>query len=115
MYGLSADTKLNFLLNKELEQVAVGKYDVQLHFYGAVEISIRGNATFKGFLYNDSWPAMGKAIIDLLGSFITKVIIPGTGDLELIFSNGENLIIHDSDEHYECYDISGGPEGLISV
>ena len=48
MYGLSEDEDLSFLIDRELGQVCVGKFQVNLNFDNQTSISIECEFSFRG-------------------------------------------------------------------
>ncbi|MBO9540450.1 hypothetical protein J7643_07655 [bacterium] len=120
MYGLNDSIDLDFLLHKELSQVCIGQFNLQLRFNENVCVSIES-----GFNYLPSPEVIyelsaeeyisSSMVSVLLGHAISKVEKSGKGNLELTFSNGAKLQIFDDNEYYECYTISGSPDGIIVV
>jgi hypothetical protein len=112
MYGLRKDIDLNFLNGRQVEQVAIGVYQIQFGFDEDVRIS-----TYMQFNYFDGreewiWkPESGAAqiaarTVALLGATIESFQRHEDGTLKLIFSNGQRLTILDSSKEYESYDIT---------
>lgn len=52
MYGLPADINLEFLVGRELIQVAVGLHEIVLVFDDNVSISIESHCAIGGATYN---------------------------------------------------------------
>jgi hypothetical protein len=112
MYGLNKDIDLSFLNGRQVEQVAIGTYQIIFGFDQDVKIS-----TYVQFKYFDGqeefiWtPAPGAAqiaarAVALLGATIEGFQGHENGTLKLIFSNGQHLTILDSSQEYESYDIT---------
>jgi hypothetical protein len=109
MYGLSPDIDLSFLAGRQLEQLCLGQYQVQLRFDGDVEISIEGEFTFDGTRRE---VGEGHVLHVLLGLKIDAVRHEGDGDVAL--SLGQHaLTIHDSKEHYESYQLYAPGRNII--
>ena len=123
MYRIRADEDLSFLLHKELEQLCIGKYDVQLHFHDNVGISIGGEEPSKSFQHKTSFspslhvpgfPGAAISLVSLLGEEVKRVVVEDPTTLALHFSNQEELRIYDNSDFYESFTISG-PNRLIVV
>ena len=112
MYGLDKNEDLTFLLNRSLEQVCIGQYDAQMNFHEWANISFMGTVTIDGHFFESPREA-GPLLLKSLGSSIQNVINPGDGDLTLIFSSGQTVILHDDDKHYESYNISAEGRNII--
>ena len=115
MYGVPADVDWSFLYSKELEQVCIGSFDVQLRFFGDVGISIYGGFDHLGpdgspLSDRPDLPDRATTLVSLLKCRVTDARPDGGKTLALRFSNGESLRIHDDDEHYETFTVSSaGP------
>jgi len=118
MYGLSKDEKLDFLLEKELIQVAIGLNQVILNFYMDISIDIGGEFNHlrnsRSLIKNKKLPRSAISLVELLGAHITDIKNSGDGTLELLFSNGDRLQIFDSEKNYESYTITL-PDGTMVV
>jgi Family of unknown function (DUF6188) len=112
MYGLRKDIDLSFLNGRQVEQVAIGVYQIQFGFDEDVRIS-----TYMQFNYFDGrkewiWKPEPGAVqiaaraVALLGATIESFQRHEDGTLKLIFSNGRRLTILDSSKEYESYDIT---------
>jgi hypothetical protein len=121
MYGLKKDIDLSFLNGRQVEQVAIGTYQIIFAFDEDVKIS-----TYIQFRYFDGqeeyiWtPEPGAAqiaarTVALLGATIESFQGHEDGTLKLIFSNGQHLTILDSSQEYESYDITLPPGRTIVV
>ncbi len=112
MYGLKKDIDLSFLTGREVTQVAIGVYQVQLHFDEDVGIYVEGEFSYFDGTDNLHWkPEPGSAntagrTVALLGTTIDKFEANENGTLKLSFSNGHHLIIPDSSREYESYQIT---------
>jgi Family of unknown function (DUF6188) len=112
MYGLKKDLDLNFLRGRQVEQVAVGAYQITFGFDEDVTIS-----TYSQFVYfneREEWiwkPEPGAAqiaarTVSLLGATIQNFESQENGTLTLTFSNGQRLTFLDTSKEYESYDIT---------
>jgi len=117
MYGLQSETDLSFLLEKELEQIAIGRHQAILRLDGGVEISIESDLEHrlpsgKGMLYSDV-AAAASALASLLNSTIKSYSIEPPGNLKMFFSNGDALVIYDSNPSYESYQVRNGEQLIV--
>jgi len=110
MYGLSKDLDLNFLKGRQVEQVAIGVYQIIFGFDEDVKIS--AYSQFSYFDGQEEWiwkPGPGAAqiaarTVSLLGATIQSFEGQENRTLSLVFSNGQRLTILDSSKEYESYD-----------
>ena len=119
MYGLNESEDLSFMLGKELQQVAVGQFQVILHFLDDLSIYIGSGCKFidkdeKSTEMSGDNPKSTKNLVCLLGQRIDKADNLGEGTLKLIFSDKSQLLLFDDLENYECYHITS-PDGEILV
>ena len=122
MYGLKADIDLSFFMGRELTQVAVGSYNVQLHFHGpmpsdlsvaqsVVSLSVQGRlehsskGSVKEWDGDENMPLSAASLLGLIGSSVVSVQGDPDGTLTLGFSNQEVLVLYDDSSHYESYTI----------
>jgi hypothetical protein len=116
MYGLDQSVNLDFLIGRELLLVCVGKYQVILNFHEDTSITLACDCQVIPPL-TDRVPAASLPavinVLSLLGAKITSAKNIGNGDLALGFSEGVTLMIYDSDEHYESYDITDKNHHII--
>jgi len=112
MYGLNKNLDLSFLRGRQVEQVAIGTYQIIFGFDEDVKIS-----TYIEFRYFDGqeecvWkPEPGAAqlasrTVSLLGAKIQSFESQENGTLTLVFSNGHRVTILDSSKEYESCDIT---------
>jgi hypothetical protein len=119
MYGLNKGIDLGFLAGRQVEQVAIGTYQIIFGFDDDVRIS-----TYSQFNYFDrqeEWiwkPEPGAEQIaartlSLLGATIQNFEGHEDGTLILTFSNGHRLTIPDSSKEYESYDITRPGQTIV--
>lgn len=119
MYGLSADIDLNFLIGREVLQVAIGSYQVIFGFDENVRISVESE--FRYFDGEREWiwrpepgaPQIAARTVVLLGSVINSFEAHSDGTLQLAFSRGSRLTFLDSSEEFESYDITRPGQTII--
>jgi uncharacterized protein DUF6188 len=112
MHGLSKDVDLNFLNGRQVEQVAIGVYEIIFGFDEDVKITAYSQISY--FDGQEEWiwkPEPGAAqiaarTVSLLGATIQSFEGQENGTLSLMFSNGQRLTILDSSKEYESYDIT---------
>ncbi len=124
MYKLPPGEDFSFLVGKEVSQLCIGLYDVQLHFLKDSPISIGVDpGPVRSFDHRTShprssavgrMPAAAATLVSLLGTKIQRVVVEDTVTLAIYFDNNEELRIFDSSDCYESFTI-GGPDGLIIV
>jgi hypothetical protein len=119
MYGLSKGLDLSFLNGRQVEQVAIGIYQIIFGFDEDVRIS--AYSEFSYFDGREEWvwkPEPGAAqiaarTVSLLGTTIESFEAQVNGTLFLVFSNGQHLTILDSSKEYESYDITRRGETIV--
>ena|SRR3989442_9143447 len=119
MYGLSKGLDLNFLNGRQVEQIAIGLYQIIFGFDEDVRIS--AYSQFSYFDGQEEWiwkPEPGAAqiaarTVSLLGATIQNFEGQENGTLSLVFSNGQRLTIPDSSKEYESYDITRPGETIV--
>jgi hypothetical protein len=112
MYGLNKNEDLEFLLNRTLEQVCIGKYDAQMNFHEWANISFMGAVTIDGHFFESPREA-GPFLLKSLGSSILKLMNPGDGNLTIIFSSGQTITLNEDNQHHESYNISSAHRNII--
>lgn len=108
MYGLPNDVSLDFLCGKELVQLLVGVFQVQLRFDGEIQISVEGEFDHlrNGKPCNSNGlPNAAASLLVLLGQRVAASRRVGRGDVELTFSRGDVLRLKDSNQNAESYEI----------
>ena len=107
MYGLPNHTDLSFLRGRELQQVCFGRWQVILHFDGAVSISIES-------LYEiDAQPADRLKMLELIEARVLEASAAGHGAIKIRFADGRTLQILDSKQEFESYRISAPGINII--
>ena len=119
MYGLSRDIDLSFLKGRQVEQVAIGIYQIIFGFDEDVKISVESQFNYFDGQRELVWKPEPSAsqiaaqTLTLLGATIEKFEGHANGTLELVFSNGCRLTILDSSSEYESYDITRPGQTII--
>jgi len=119
MYGLPPDIDLSFFVGRELNQVAVGAYNIQLNFDGPVlspgvqsllSLSVQSRVEHNAKEIVEEWegdesmPLAAASLLGLIGLSVVSVQGDQDGTLTLEFSNGDVVRVFDT-EGYEAYQI----------
>ena len=113
MHGLPDNVDLDFLLARQLTQVAVGQFEVQLNFDEGVSIAVFGELERAGHRYAPG-AATGQMLLDLLGRSVRAARGVAARHVQLDFDDGTTLLVRESDEPFESYTITG-PDASIVV
>jgi hypothetical protein len=119
MHGLAKDIDLGFLNGLEVIQIAIGAYQVIFAFDENVRISIYSQFRYFDGLEDSVWqPEPGSAkvaarAVSLLGATVRTCEGLHDGTLMLVFSNGHRLIIPDSSQEHESYDITRPGQTIV--
>ena len=109
MYGIPSDIDWSFFVDTRVEQICIGKGNVQVHLFKDVSVSMCGDFDhlIGGKPLSDSPDVSVKAttLISLLEAKVEKVKA-APKELSLLFSNGEELIVYDSSEQYESFTVT---------
>jgi hypothetical protein len=124
MYGVPLEEDWSFFLGKEVEQLCIGPYDVQLGFNGNIRISIQGDepvekcfdhiTALQSLSPVKGLPGKAASLVSLIGTSVQRVIVEDPVTLAMFFSNADELRIFDCSRSYESFTIDG-PNGLIVV
>lgn len=114
MYKLSKDLNLNFFEGKELINLSMGEFVVNLMFYENISINIECDS----FIFDGEKLAIKDSykMHVLLGKKIIKASHgEGSGDLNINFEGGHTLMLYDyNGDGYQSYNFSS-PGGLVVV
>jgi len=119
MFGLSKETKLDFLVGCELQQIAFSRFQLILRLSRGIEVSIESRLELKSadnrvaLVWEPEAFSDLPGIATLIGASITTNEIPGDGRLVLCFDNEAVLTIHDSNTGHESYQITGGGQTVV--
>jgi uncharacterized protein DUF6188 len=117
MYGLRSDIDLNFLIGREVIQIAIGVYQIIFAFDEDTTLSVEAE-----FLYSDgrtesTWKPgashIAASTVSLLGATVVSFERNESGTLELLFSNGHRLVVRDSSKEFESYHITRPGETIV--
>jgi len=120
VYGVSKDLDLSFCLGTPIEQVAVGKYDVQFRFGSGARICVQGNVEIlrSGRLVaswdeKSGWTSIG--FQEILNVSVESISIPTDRRIDFLLDNGMLLSLLDSSEHFESMQIYSPEAGAPIV
>jgi hypothetical protein len=113
MYGLPSDFDATFLVGQEVIQIRVGQHQIILSFPGNTYISI-----VFAFSLNDADPLVvgvdsATYLLPLIGHVVCAATRIGKGDLRINFDDGHSLIILESEDNYESYQIMRPGETIV--
>lgn len=111
MYGLKPEIDFSFLRERELIQLAVGRYQVIFAFDKEIAISVEGSYEFHSETEKIVWTpgetSAAAAALGLLGKSVTDVSAVEGGTLKITFLGGETLSVADSNRSHESYQVTG--------
>lgn len=117
MNGLPPDTDFSWLVGHVLESVSVSLHQVNLHFDGQrVFLSVESEYEVKvdGVLQRFANAPDGSAkLVCLLGRAVTSASGTPDGTLTVDWTGPACLKVHDSEAHYESYQVSNGDLFII--
>jgi len=113
VYGLKAGDiqYLERLKGGEVEQVCVGKYDLQFHLHPQVRLSIQSRCELVAAngtridLWEDGIRSDNFRFTDLLGGIVVDVFIDNSTTLRLRFKDGRQLLVYDTSTQYESFSV----------
>ncbi len=118
MYGIKPSDTFNVVLEKEICQVAIGSYDLQLNWgSGGLQIEgrfrYRNHSTGRELTSSGKEPELAAETVGLLKSTFSTVRA-GDNEVTFVFSNGDELTVYD-DLQYEVMNIRNAGDSLIVV
>jgi len=113
MYRVPANLKIDGIVGSALNQICLGRYDVQFHFDSDACISAQGtvdllHGTDKISSWNDknNWSSTG--FQNLLNGKVVAYSVPNDRLLIVQFESDFALHFHDDSDQYECIQIEPG-------
>ena len=119
MFGLPKETKLEFLIGCELEQIAFSPFQLILRFSRGVELSVESRLELKlaanpaMLVWESNCFSELPRLAAIFGSPVTRYEIPGDGRLILHFGDENAVAAYDSNKDHESYQISGSGQNVI--
>jgi hypothetical protein len=116
MNGIPRDLNLSDIVGSEIQQIRVGRYDVQFYFGSGRGINVQGDVdvlnggrVIAEWREESGWSTV--AFHKLLNTPVVGYSIPHERLLEIQFEGELSMRLHDSSEQYESMQIY--PEGII--
>lgn len=110
MYRIPADLDLSVIIGADLNQIALGRYDVQFSFDAKTTICLQSRAIVlhKGFEVatwseDSNWSSL--AFQGLLNQSVLGYSVPNNQLLEIQFTDCFLLQLYDDSDQYECMQI----------
>ena len=118
MYKINKNISFDFLKGKMLQQICIGKYQMIFNFEDSVSVSIESKFTLKlSHDYYEQWESSSKnipiRIFGLLDQKIVDVFVPNEMTLQLLFENGDEMMIYDSNNNYESFQVTHKTDTII--
>jgi hypothetical protein len=118
LYDLPEHSELEFLIGKELIQVGVGQFQVQLHFSEDLSIAVESSLEARAIdgTVVEQWqpdaPFSGQFLFSMFGKEITNYELLPENGLKLILGTSAEISIGTTDD-YESYSITCGRRTII--
>lgn len=110
MHGVSSNLDLSFCLGTPIEQIAIGKFDVQFRFGSGARICVqgkieihRGGTLIASWDEKVGWTSIG--FQDILNVAADSISIPTDRRIDFMLGNGMMLSLFDSSEQFESMQI----------
>jgi len=116
VYGIPSELNLNDIVGSEIQQIRLGRYDVQLAFGSGRTIAVQGDLELFEedqlvASWNDQRNWSSLAFQRLLNAEVLSYSVVNEKLLEIKFEGDLTLYLHDSSDQYETMQIY--PEGFI--
>ncbi len=110
MYRIPDDLDLNDIVNSEIQQICLGRYDVQFHFASGTIVAVQGDVTLlDGDKVIGTWNEAGNwtslGFQQLLNVAVTGYSVVNDRLLQINFASGLILHLHDYSDQYESFQI----------
>ena len=111
MYGVPADLPIQAFVGQELNQICLGRFQIQLHFSGRGSISIEGGWELRDAAADivdraeEHDTQKSYRIHRLIDSSVARCSIDPPRSFTLLFENGLTLTVFDDSEKYEAFSI----------
>ncbi|MCB9570848.1 MAG: hypothetical protein H6709_02025 [Kofleriaceae bacterium] len=121
MYGVPVDLPLEPFVGHDLNQIAIGRFQLQLHFAGAGSISIQGHWELRhpdGSLLDQAEDHAVRAayrIHQVLDVPVDRYEIDPPRSFTLVFATGHRFVVFDDSAQYESFSlqIDGAPSVFV--
>lgn len=116
MYGFSEDLKLEGIVGSEIQQMCLGRYDVQFIFSSGIRICVQSLIeVFEGAELVATWDEERNwtsiAFQKLVSETVDSYAVLSKHTIEIRFRNGLQLRLHDNSTEYESLQIY--PEFIV--
>lgn len=113
MDDCSAPIDWSFLIDREVNQIAVGMWQMQIHLSSptdTISISLENRFEYDDQVWEEEAPLADRAaqLISLLGARSIDVQVEGDASLKVEFSNGHALRLFTRSDGYEAFSVSTG-------
>ena len=112
MYKFAKNLDLSKFIGRDLNQICVGKYDVQIHFASDVSISLQSRATVlhdgkavATWDEKDGWSSTDYQ--KLLNQTVNSAVVASESMLEIVLSDHWQLQLFDESDQYESMTLCG--------
>ena len=110
MYRIAQSLDLGDIVGSEIQQIALGRYDVQLHFGSRTRIAVQSRATLlEGGKIIAAWDEKKNwttlEFQRLLNDPVEGYSVPDDRTLEISFKSGLVLRLHDDSDQFESMQI----------
>jgi len=110
MYGVSPNLDLSFCLGAPIEQIVVGKYDVQFDFGSGARIAVQGSveihrsrSLIASWGQDSGWTSV--SFQDVLNISVESIDIPNDRRIDFHFGGDLVLSLIDNSEQFESMQI----------
>ena len=116
MHGFSEDLKLEGVVGSEIQQICLGRYDVQFLFGSGTRICVQSFVeVFEGEKLVATWDEERNwtttAFQKLMNETVDSYAVLSKQTMEIRFQNGLRLRLHDNSTQYESLQIY--PEFIV--
>lgn len=116
MYGIPKELNLRDIVGSEIQQICIGRYDVQFRFGSGRSINVQSDVQILRNQHviaewNDSKGWSTTAFHELLNARVTGYAVAHEKLLEVSFEGFLLLKLHDNSDQYESMQIY--PEGIV--
>lgn len=110
--------ELSQFISKELIQVAIGQYQIQLHFFSDVSLSIvreiHAQINDQEYICDAEQPESSSPLLQLLGLKVCTIKLSVDDSLKIEFENKDKIVlICEKSEGYESYQIMTSNDYIV--
>ena len=121
MYGVPSDLPLGRLVGRNLDQIALGRFQIQFHFAGASSIFVHSSWELRGptgELIDSSCEHAERdcfRVHQVIGVPVLRFSIDAPRSFTLFFESGHALTIFDDLDRYESFSMHLDGQGEVFV